>query len=150
MRLFPAITAAALLLLSATAAHATSNFPAAIRTHLSLTYDPACSLCHLNGATGRGTVTTPFGTALRTRGLVASDEASLNAALDKMAADKVDSDGNGETDIDALKAGHDPNGAAVPQAGYGCNASGSREGSLAAILVAGALLLSSRRRRAST
>lgn len=149
MRLFPAVTTAALLFFGASAAHATSNFPAAMRTKLALTYDPQCSVCHLNGVTGRGTVTTPFGKAMMLRGLVASDEARLNNALDKMIADKVDSNANGETDVDALKAGHDPNGASGPQLGFGCNAGGSGEGSLAALLVAGALVLLGRRRRAA-
>jgi uncharacterized protein (TIGR03382 family) len=149
MRLFPAVTTAALLLLGASSAHATSNFPAAVQAKLALTYTPQCSLCHLNGVTGRGTVTTPFGKAMIARGAIASDETALNAALDKMIADKVDSDGNGETDIDALKAGHDPNGS-TGGALFGCNAAGgSGEGSLAALLVAGALVLVGRRRRAT-
>ena len=147
MRLFPAVTTAALLFFGASAAHATSNFPSAIRTKLALTYDPPCARCHLNGVTGRGTVTTPFGKAMMARGLVASDEAALNVALDRMVADKVDSDNNGETDIDALKAGHDPNNGTGGVL-FGCNAAGSGEGSLAALLVAGALVLFGRRRRA--
>ena len=148
MRLFPAVTTAALLLLGASSAHATSNFPAAVQAKLALTYTPQCSLCHLNGVTGRGTVTTLFGRAMLARGAAASDETALNAALDKMAADNVDSDANGETDIDALKAGHDPNGS-VGKVLFGCNAAGSGEGSLAALAVAGALVLLGRRRRAT-
>ena len=149
MRLFPAATTAALLFFGASAAHATSNFPAAVRTKLALTYDPQCAVCHTNGVTGRGTVTTPFGKAMMARGLVASDEASLSAAIDKMIADKVDSNANNETDIDALKAGHDPNGSTVEPLKFGCSAGGSGEGSLAALVVAGALVLLGRRRRAT-
>lgn len=147
MRLFPAVTTAALLLLGASQAHATSNFPAAVRAHVPLNYDIPCAYCHLNGVTGRGTVTTPFGKALMVRGLVASDEAALNAALDKMVTDKVDSDNNGETDIDALKANHDPNGS-TGGVRFGCNASGNGEGSFAALVVAGMLVLLGRRRKA--
>ena len=148
MRPFIAASAAMFVFLGASAANATSNFPAAIRTKLVLTYDPQCSICHFNGVTGRGTVTTPFGTAMRARGLVASDEATLNAALDKMLAEKVDSDANGESDVDALKLGHDPNPTTGKKLMFGCNASGGgEEGTLAAIVVAGALVLLRRRRR---
>ena len=146
MRLFPALATAALLFFGADTAHATRNFPPAVRAHLTLTYDPECALCHMNGVTGRDTVTTPFGQAMRARGAVAADEVALNAALDKMVADRVDSDGNGETDIDALKAGHDPNGTG-PRAAFGCNSAGSGEGSLAALAVAGLLVMLGRRRR---
>jgi len=148
MRIFPAFATAALLVFATSSAHATANFPAEVQAHLSLTYSPQCSLCHLNGVTGRGTVTTPFGAAMMARGMVASDTVALDAALDKMAADNVDSDKNGETDIAALKAGHDPNGNTGPQAGFGCSAGGSGEGSLAALAVAGVLVLLGRRRRA--
>ena len=148
MRLFPAVTTAALLFFGASTAHASAAFPAAIQTHLALGAAPQCSICHMNGQTGFGTVTTPFGVAMKARLLVAGDVASLNTALDKMVTDKVDSNGDGTTDIDALKAGQDPNGAATVQAGYGCNAAGSGEGSLAALAVAGVLVLLGRRRRA--
>jgi len=149
MRLYPAVTTAALLFFGASAAHASSTFPAAIQAHVPLTYAPQCSICHMNGVTGYGTVTTAFGVAMKARGLVAGDVTSLNTALDKMVTDKVDSNGDGTTDIDALKAGQDPNGTATVQAGYGCNASGSGEGSLAALAVAGVLVLLGRRRRAT-
>jgi uncharacterized protein (TIGR03382 family) len=145
------LTAAAALVLvsvfSASSALATSNFPGAVRAKLALTYDPECSLCHSNGITGRGTVTTPFGKAMLARGLAASDETALNAALDKMAADKVDSDLDGTSDIDELKAGTNPNGDALKLA-FGCNAGSSAPDGGAIVLAVGvgAALLASRRR----
>ena len=138
--------ALAALLLGANVASATSNFPAAVRTKLSLSYDPPCSLCHTNGITGRGTVTTPFGKAMLARGLVASDETALNAALDKMVAEKVDSDLDGTTDIDELKAGTNPNGDSL-SVSYGCNASGGDPSALVLGAAVGGLLLLSRTRR---
>ena len=140
--------ALAALLLGAQVASATSNFPAAVRAHIPLTYDPPCSLCHTNGITGRGTVTTPFGKAMLQRGLVASNESALNSALDKMVADKVDSDLDGATDIDELKAGTNPNGDTLSVA-YGCNASGGSDPSALVLgaAVGGLLLLSRARRR---
>lgn len=149
MRLAPFAAASALVLLSASSALATSNFPAALRTKLTLSYDPQCATCHTNGITGKGTVNTPFGTSMRARGLVASDENSLNAAIDKMVTDKVDSDLDAVTDVDELKAGTDPNAkpGASSGVGYGCNASGADPASLAIGLGVGVALLLSRRRR---
>lgn len=150
MRLAPFAAASAFVLLSASSALATSNFPTALRTKLTLTYDPQCATCHTNGITGKGTVNTPFGTSMRARGLVASDEAKLATAVDQMVTDKVDSDLDGVTDVDELKAGTDPNAkpGASSGVGYGCNASGADPSSLAVgIGVAAALLMSRGRRR---
>ena len=60
------------LFLSSAIAWATPGFPAAVRRELALGYPLDCSLCHLNGVTGRGTVTTPFGIAV-------TDSRSLSA-----------------------------------------------------------------------
>ena len=98
------------LIASTTRAHATPNFPGAIARKLGATSSPECAACHQDGRVGRGTVTTGFGSAMRARGLAAYDEASLQSALDKMSADAVDSDGDGTLDVDALRAGQNPNG----------------------------------------
>lgn len=117
-----AATAGFLMIVTvAPAAHATPTFPATLAAHLGLSSAPDCSLCH-TATPQRGNVTTPFGTSMRERGLRAYDEASLRTALDALAAEKKDSDGDGAPDIDELKAGTNPNGGAgetiVP--GYGC------------------------------
>jgi hypothetical protein len=144
-------------------ARATPNFPPEIHAHLGLTADPPCAICHQGGVTGLGTVTTPFGKAMRARGLVPFDIGTLDAALDKMAADKVDSLGDGTPDIDDLKAGRDPNvpdgdaGTTVPVdvaviPAYGCGARVAPVGDVdpwaAALgaLVAAALVVSRRKR----
>jgi hypothetical protein len=91
-------------------ANATPNFPPAIQSHLTLAAAPDCSLCHSDGDQGgKGTATTPFALNMKARGLVEFDESSLDSALDKMAADRVDSTGDCLDDIDELKAGNDPN-----------------------------------------
>lgn len=46
---------------------------------------------------------------MKARGLVEFDTGSLDSALDKMAADHVNSTGDCLDDIDELIAGHDPN-----------------------------------------
>jgi hypothetical protein len=134
-------------ILAGRAAQATSNFPDAVQRDLGLAQTPDCSLCHAGGITGLGTVTTPFGTSMRARGLVASDENSLKTALDLMAKSNVDSDGDGIPDIVELRDGTDPNAPGnVEPVSYGCsiqNDSESRAGSgpLAAGLVLGVLTL---------
>ena len=106
-----------LLALLAAPAWASAQFPATIKAKYSLAAEPPCAICHTNGITGIGTVNTLFGTAMRTHGLVAGSDASLNSALDAMAAANIDSDGDGVTDVDELKAGTDPNVAPAPTDG---------------------------------
>ena len=148
-----------LLVLLAAPAWASDTFPAFIKNKYNLASLPDCALCHTNGITGLGTVNTPFGKAARMHGLVAGDTASLNAALDAMAAENVDSDADGVTDVAELMAGTSPNVGATPTGGgaggggggtvlppprYGCGASVVPE----LIFFAGLLpLLRSRRRR---
>jgi hypothetical protein len=123
----PAIGAVFTLLLLASSAHATPSFPGVIREETGGSGDPSCQVCH-DGPTRVGTVTRAFGAALRERGLVLYNEGSLKAALVRLRNDKVDSDGDGLIDVDALKAGKDPNGEAelgaltdaTPRPGYGC------------------------------
>ncbi len=93
----------------ARSARATPNFPGAVQRDLGASQAPACSICHLCGTTGRGTVNTPWGIAMRARGLVEFDEASLSVALVAMERDRVDSDGDGVIDVDAVRMGEDPN-----------------------------------------
>jgi hypothetical protein len=126
-------------------ARASSVYPPEIRSHLALSYTPDCSVCHANGQTGFGTVTTPFGTSMRSRGLVAQNLGSLDTALDALAAEGTDSDHDGTGDIDELKAGTDPNaagGSSVPPPSYGCfDVSGQPGSPLALLPVALSLLL---------
>jgi MYXO-CTERM domain-containing protein len=109
------------LLLPGGAARATPGFPGAVQRILGATQAPPCAVCHAGGQTGLGTVTTPFGLAMRARGLAPGDEASLQTALTRLEADRVDSNGNGVLDVDELRAGSDPNAdASHPQPTYGC------------------------------
>lgn len=158
MRAFLAVFSSVALLTAAGTAAASQTFPSEVQNHLSLSYTPPCAICHEGGKGGSGTVTTAFGRAMMSRGAKASDTAALDAALDKMATDKVDSDADGTTDIDALKKGLNPNGATgvaigAPPVEYGCggatvartNDSGSR-GVLAGLVMVGAVLVVRRRR----
>lgn len=121
-----------LLLLALSApAFASDTFPPFIQNKYSLASQPLelCALCHTNGITGLGTVNTPFGKAVRMHGLVAGDTATLNAALDAMATEGVDSDGDGVTDVAELMADTSPN---VSSGGTGGGAGGGGGGTVLA------------------
>ncbi|MCU0690962.1 MAG: hypothetical protein MUF54_06120 [Polyangiaceae bacterium] len=100
---------------------------AALVDELSLNYTPGCSVCH-DGTPGSGTATTPFATSMKARGMVSFDTSSVATAIALMTRDGVDSDMDGELDIDELTAGTDPNvaqGVLSTDEGpsYGCGAS---------------------------
>lgn len=116
------------------AARATPDFPEAIARDLQLSAPPPCTICHATEAGGSGTVTKPFGKYLVSRGLVPFDENSLAGALAAAAGEQHDTDGDGVSDIDALRRGLDPNGTAAGASAledptFGCSAVGGGEGS---------------------
>jgi hypothetical protein len=90
--------------------NATPNFPAVVQQFVQSQSPPSCTICHNSPNGGLGTVTTPFGKYLRSRGLVELDEGSLRNALTAAQAEGHDSNGDGVTDIEALREGLDPNG----------------------------------------
>jgi hypothetical protein len=98
----------ALALVIAPAAHAKSEFVHVISGHLRLPYDPPCRLCHIQGTTGPGSVQTPFGMSMLAHGLNESGD-TVTPALDGLASDRTDSDGDGRPDVDELRANTDPN-----------------------------------------
>lgn len=107
---------ACLVALAALPAAASSEYPIAVQMHLSLMRAPpqSCALCHTNGITGSGTVNTPFGRAMRMQGLTgAGNTAALIAALDALDTAGTDSDNDGVSDVNELRAGTNPN---VPNA----------------------------------
>jgi len=86
----------AIAVLAGGLAHGSSIYPPEVRAHLSLSYTPACTLCHETESGGFGTVTKPFGKSMMARGLVAQNLGSLDTALDALAAGgKVHSFGRG-------------------------------------------------------
>jgi len=140
-------------------AEAREEFPGQIATDLGLADPvrdaPPCSLCHLYGKTGGDTLVTPFAWAMRARGLTGSD--SLDDALARVGADRVDSDGDGAIDVDEIAAGADPNSAAsvpnptttmpVPDPQLGCAMAGRGQAEGAGFAVALAAAFAWLRRR---
>ncbi len=96
-----------LLLLLTGAALALPQFPGAVQDHIGVPCEPLCTLCH-QGTPSSGTATTDFVLALQDRGFATSD-ATLQSALDALAADDVDSDDDGVGDVEELVGGEDPN-----------------------------------------
>jgi len=137
-------------MLIAIALLATPDFPGAIQRDLSLPSPPRCSVCHATDSGGSGTVVQPFGVYLLSRGLRAFDESSLQNALLAAAGEKHSSNGQGVSDIEALKAGLNPNAPTGGTAGdlapaYGC--SSSRPANVLPVLGVAILLCLRRRLR---
>lgn len=102
---------------------ASPSFPAVVQEVTNAPAVPACTLCHTSPSGGSGTANTPFAKYLKTRGLRPGDTDSLRGALQAMIGERHDTDGDGTTDADELKAGGDPNGdvdTSVDPIGYGC------------------------------
>jgi uncharacterized protein (TIGR03382 family) len=135
----------ALALVTAPTALATPNFPGAVQRELNLSNEPDCELCHV-GVEARGTVNTPFGSAMRQRGLQAYDEESLRDALASLRGEAVDSDGDGVPDVEELLAGDDPNQSAQtpeelpPEPTFGCATSPGGPACWMLLVALGALL----------
>jgi hypothetical protein len=132
---------------------AKEEFPREIAQHLGAKTNPPCGLCHEYGKTGNATLTTPFAWSMRARGM--SNGGSILGALDRVAADKVDSDGDGALDVDELVAGSDPNSpdstpghpGTVGDPQLGCAVAGDARGAWTSI-VAALLMLGIGARRA--
>jgi len=111
-------------------AQATPSFPSGMSTDLGMPCTPTCTVCHSTPSGGSGTATQPFAVALMSRGLLAYDDQSLSDALVTLEADQVDSNQDGVIDVEALRAGSDPNPNGVdfcsgPTPTYGCIGGGS-------------------------
>ena len=131
--------AAGLLLVPRATTHASTGYPAEIRTQLGLSYTPSCSICHQGGDTDAGTVTTAFGTTMVSFGLAGGNNlTSLDGALAGL-------EGGMSPYITDLKDGLDPNHpntGSVPPNTNGCHVTGqAATAGPAGLLVLGLTLL---------
>ena len=104
----------ALVAATAFPAFASSPYPDFIQTKYGLAQKPPqdCGLCHTNGL--GGATVWRMGANLKARGLTGgSNTALLGMKLDEIETEMLDTDGDGVTDVDELKAGTDPGVAAV-------------------------------------
>ncbi len=135
-----------------TSAEASPEYPSIIAEAVGASSPPPCTVCHDSPSGGFGTATKLLAKYLESRGLSASDEGSLRTALAAAKGEKSDSDKDGVSDTDELKAGSDPNAAGSsgpPPAEYGCgNVSGARPANVSfAMVAAAAAAFVCRRRR---
>ena len=157
-----ACAGAALVVMWSAYAQASPEYSPEMQRHLGLGYVPRCALCHAGAPDGGdvdgGAVDTLFARSMIARGLHGGGEvASLDGALDAMKKDRVDSDGDGATDLDEIAYGGDPNVPNLPEGGaqsapsYGCDAGGGggsgTSGDAVTALLAIAVLYSCRARR---
>jgi MYXO-CTERM domain-containing protein len=156
MRSLALHTALLASILVAPIASASETFPPVVRQFAGSAREPECTICHQTNSGGTGTATKPFAEYMRKRRLVAKDVDALRTALRAMQGEGHDTDNDGVTDFEELKAGTDPNGefaSDVPPVEYGCGrvaSAGPAHDSLAAAaaaFVAAALVIRRRRPR---
>ena len=122
----------ALIALATSTARATPDFPPVIASKLGLGREPECVLCHSTNEGKKDTIITSFGRKVQAYGLKSYDPSTLATILDQMRDAKDDTDHDGMSDIDEIKAGRDPNINDItgeppedyPPPVYGCHAGG--------------------------
>ena len=135
-------------------AWASPSYPAEITSYVGTPCDlTLCTVCHDSMSGGTGTVTQPFGMAMMDQGLVLENVDSLHTALDALDTNGTDSDGDGTSDLDELRAGTDPNGGAafcdITTPTYGCfNTAQANPSWYGVVTAAGGMFALLRRRRA--
>jgi hypothetical protein len=155
LRLVLSLAGSFVALAASPSARAKDRFPRMLTSELGLGYEPPCRLCHIQGTTGSGSVSTPFGISMLAHGMT-GDESTIAPALAALQAAGTDSDGDGKGDIAELKVDTDPNTPVdVPLVSsdpkYGCSVAGApRRTTFASVAfgLAAALRARGRRRRA--
>ena len=163
MRITSLLVVAAIMTASGSAS-AVPRSPVSIQQQLGLSYQPPCSICHSSkGVPNAGDVTSPFAQSMLAKGLKPNDRPAMNAALAALEAAKIDSDGDGFTDIAELRIGLDPSVGDVAPAvdpstsgatttetvSKGCSTTPGSAGSRSFLAIVGLVLLVIGRRRRS-
>jgi MYXO-CTERM domain-containing protein len=150
---FPAFA----VLLATCMARASPIYPPQIASHLHLPCVPPCTICHRDLSGGTGTVNKRFGMNMQALyGLQPENLPLLDSVLDKLVATMppLDSDGDGDTDLEALMECRDPNvpkGSSLEPPQYGCATShGSGKGAAVGGLLGAIGMVTALRRRRRT
>ena len=107
-------------------AFASPSYPPTLQDELALACEPSCLVCHTRSEGGFGTANTPLGFTLRKARLECCDEDQLVAITRMLEASGTDSDSDGVSDIEELRAATDPNSSegalecAAPKKSDGC------------------------------
>lgn len=120
------IPIALLVLATPRFAAAIPDFPGELQERAEMPCAPQCTLCHRDNNGGIGTLQGAFIETLdEAQVLDIDDPASVQAAVDFLASNAIDSDGDGALDLDELKDGQNPSlKGDAPLCGptYGCGA----------------------------
>ncbi len=108
----------------ASSAAASPDYPGLLQEQLDMPCVTQCTVCHRDTGGGRGTVVTSFGVAMIEEGLRGNDSTTMAKAIAGMDAGQYDSDGDGNSDLNELREGNNPNqsGDGLLCAQYGCGA----------------------------
>jgi hypothetical protein len=143
-------------------ASASPSYSRVLSSSLDLPCEPSCTLCHTTPAGGFATANTKFGVNMRRMFHAACcDGEMMRAIAEQLEASGLDSDGDGLTDVDELRATTDPNNAEIdaelaceapPDSGCALVGAGRKQsgGALIVLLALIALPTWSRLRRART
>jgi hypothetical protein len=155
------IALAAFVMLCATNARASENYPETLEQALDTPCPPDCTTCHTRASGGNLTANTPVGISMRRAGLKGGNASLLLDAIAALESERTDSDVDGVPDVEEMHAGTDPNAAMgklkcwQPELDESCAVAtrslGERRGSSAALavwLAVAALVLARRTRGA--
>jgi hypothetical protein len=142
--------------LFASRAEASESYPKTLERALDTPCPPDCTTCHTRRSGGNLTANTPVGISMRRAGLECCDTGLLLDVVGRLETDGTDSDMDGVSDTEEMRAGTDPNATegalkcAPPEEDEGCAVGGvskSTRNDLPWVFGAGLALVAVARRR---
>ena len=99
----------AMLSLVAWRVEASESYPRTLESALDTSCTPDCTTCHTTRRGGNLTANTPVGISMRMTGLECCDTSLLLDVIGRLESAGTDSDMDGVSDTDEMRAGTDPN-----------------------------------------